>query len=104
MQAGADDEFGAGLDGGLGILSPWSRCRSRAASLGRIGFECAQHAARVGTGHGDFDHGDAACDHGIDDGKRLLVVFGAKNGDKPDAFDDLCGRFPAFYFVRRCPA
>ncbi len=44
----------------------------------------------AGDGHGDFNDGDAAGDHGLDDGVCLRGGFGAQDGNEPDALDDFC--------------
>ena len=43
----------------------------------------------AGDGHRDFNDGDAAGDHGFDDGVGLGGILGAQDGNEADAFDDL---------------
>ena len=50
----------------------------------------------AGNGHGDFNDGDAAGDHGLDDGVGLRRASGAQNGNQADAFDDFLLWFRAF--------
>jgi hypothetical protein len=66
----------------------------------RIPFEFFEQIDSAGDGHGDFDDGDAAGDHGFHDGVGLGGVLGAQNGNQADAFDDLgCGFGISFLFL-----
>ena len=71
MQAGADDELGAGLDGLFGFFGGGHGAGAE-QELRIVLLQFAQQVDRAGDGHGDFDDGDAAGDHGFDDGVGLL--------------------------------
>ncbi len=91
MQAGADNEFRAGCDGIFGFLCCCHRPRAKQQTCRAVSvLEFSEDTGSIGAGHGDFDDGNAAGDHGFHHGMRLRYGLGAQHGHEADAFDDLC--------------
>jgi len=88
MKTGADDEFCAGVDGGLrfGCGRHSAGAEEHAPTVFLVEF--SEEVDRVGDGHGDFDDGDASSDHGLNNGVGLRGAACAEDGDEADAFDD----------------
>ena len=93
VQAGADHELRAGLDGVFGFLRGGHGAGAEQELQPCSFLSSFSRCDGAGHGHGDFDDGDAAGDHRFDDGVGLGLDLGAQNGNKADAFDDLCGGF-----------
>ena len=88
MQAGADDKLGAGVDGGLGLLSRRHGAGAEQKLLSVLALQFLEQVHRAGHGHGDFNDGHATGDHGFDNGAPLGNAFGAQDWDQALAFDD----------------
>jgi len=90
MKAGADDKFRAGIDGGLsfGSSSYGSGAEQKTGAVFLL--ELFEYVDRAGNRHGDFDNGDPARDHGLNNRMRLSGVASAQDGNETYAFDDLC--------------
>ena len=101
MQTRADDELRAGVDGGLGLIGGGDGAGAEQESFGPYSFEFFEQVDRSGDGHGDFNDGDAAGDHCVNDGAALGDAFGAKNGNEADAFDDLLLWFRAWENLKK---
>ena len=93
VKAGADDEFRAGIDGGLGLIGGGDGAGAEQELVAELFFEFLDEVDGVGNGHGDFNDGDAAGDHGVDHGAALGNALGTQNGNEADALDDLLGSF-----------
>jgi hypothetical protein len=92
VETGADDEFSAGVDGGFGLVGSGDGAGTEQELACVFTLEFGEESDGAWDGHGDFNDGDAAGDHGFDDGVGLGGVAGAENGNEADAFEDLgCG-------------
>ena len=96
MQAGTDDEFGAGVDGGLCLIGGGDGAGAEQELGGVLALELGEQIDGAGDGHGDFNDGDAAGDHGLDDRMGLGGIAGAEDGYEAGAFEDLCCGFGHF--------
>ena len=56
-------------------------------------FQLPEHIKCAGDGHGDFDDGEAAGLHGLNNGVSLAGIAGTQDGNEADTFEDLRGGF-----------
>ena len=99
MKAGADDELGPGVDGGLGLGGGGDGAGAEQELSAVFALEFGQEFDCARDGHGDFNDRDSAGKHGLDDGVCLGGVAGAEDGDEGYAFEDLGGGFGHFWFL-----
>jgi hypothetical protein len=90
MKTGANDEFGSGVDGGLGFGWSGDGAGTEEDSRAVFPLQFLEKIDCAGDGHGDFDDRDAAGDHGLNNSVGLSSVARAKDRNKADAFDDFC--------------
>jgi hypothetical protein len=91
VKAGADDEFGTGVNGGFGLIGSGDGAGAEEELARILTLEFGEEGDGAGDGHGHFNDGDAAGNHGFDDGVSLGSIAGAENRNEADAFEDLGG-------------
>jgi hypothetical protein len=96
MEAGADDELGAGVDGGSGLIGSDDGAGAEQELVSILFLESFKYVDRTGHCHGDFDDRDTAGHHGLDEGVSLAGVAGAKDWNQADAFKNLSSGFAHF--------
>src|ERR1035437_4064292 len=100
MCTGADDKLGAGFDGGFSLSGGGDGAGAEQQAGAVLALEFFQKIDCAGDGHGDFNDGNAAGDHGFDEGVGLGGVAGAENGNKADAFEGFCCGFVHCFLYR----